>query len=524
MEEYKVLITTSGIGTRLGDLTKYTNKALVRVGKKPAISYIVEHYPLDVELVITLGYFGNQIRDFLSLAYPNRKFKFIEVDKYDGEGSSLGYSLLKAKNELQCPFIFHASDTIIDKKDLIKKPLVNWLGVCYKENTSQYRTVSFNHNNMIYDKGDMNSNFVYIGLAGINDYQKFWSALEKEYISNPNNSSLSDCHAINKMFINKWETYEYNNWLDIGNASDLKHSRELISDKFELLDKVDESIFIFENFVIKFFYDKTICLNRVKRAKELEGLVPKIIGFTDNFYKYKLAKGELLSSIISEPVFHNFLKFSKEKLWIKYDNSDEFKKKCNDFYFTKTLKRLDMFYKEHKIVDNECLINNISIPSLLSMINSIDKDWLCSNQEYQFHGDYILDNIILNENNDFTLLDWRQDFAGDLKNGDIYYDLAKLNHNLLFNHDIVNKGLFSITKENNNNNMSIIKCDILRSDKLTNCREILHEWIKENELDLKKVKVLTAIIWLNMSPLHDYKMGEFLYYFGLFNLYKALNN
>ena len=55
MEEYKVLITTSGIGSRLGDLTKYTNKSLVRVGDKPAISHIIESYPEDTKFVVTLG-------------------------------------------------------------------------------------------------------------------------------------------------------------------------------------------------------------------------------------------------------------------------------------------------------------------------------------------------------------------------------------------------------------------------------------------------------------------------------------
>ena len=90
-----------------------------------------------------------------------------------------------------------------------------------------------------------------------------------------------------------------------------------------------------------------------------------------------------------------------------------------------------------------------------------------------------------------------------------------MNHNLLFNHDIVHKGLYSVEKSE-----STIKCDILRSDILTNCREILHKWITTNGLDLKKVQTLTAIIWLNMAPLHDYKMGEFLYYFGRLNLYK----
>ena len=36
-----------------------------------------------------------------------------------------------------------------------------------------------------------------------------------------------------------------------------------------------------------------------------------------------------------------------------------------------------------------------------------------------------------------------------------------------------------------------IKCDILRSDILTNCREKLHKWILDNGLDLKKVQTLT---------------------------------
>ena len=115
MEEnsYKVIITTSGIGSRLGELTNYTNKSLIRIGKKPAISYIVEKYSNEIEIVVTLGYFGSHVKQFLNMTYPEKKFTFVEIDKYSGEGSSLAYSLLQAKELLQCPFIFHASDTLV---------------------------------------------------------------------------------------------------------------------------------------------------------------------------------------------------------------------------------------------------------------------------------------------------------------------------------------------------------------------------------------------------------------------------
>ena len=52
--QYKVLLTASGIGSRLGELTKFTNKSLVTIGNKPALAHIVEQYDADVEFVVTV--------------------------------------------------------------------------------------------------------------------------------------------------------------------------------------------------------------------------------------------------------------------------------------------------------------------------------------------------------------------------------------------------------------------------------------------------------------------------------------
>jgi NDP-sugar pyrophosphorylase family protein len=97
---FKVVITTSGIGSRLGEFTKYTNKSLLRIGSKPAISYIIENYPADTSFVITLGYYGEQVREFLEIAYPDHSFEFVTVDQYEGGKSSLLYSLSQAKHLL----------------------------------------------------------------------------------------------------------------------------------------------------------------------------------------------------------------------------------------------------------------------------------------------------------------------------------------------------------------------------------------------------------------------------------------
>jgi len=101
----------------------------------------------------------------------------------------------------------------------------------------------------------------------------------------------------------------------------------------------------------------------------------------------------------------------------------------------------------------------------------------------------------------------------------MYYDLAKLNHNLVVNHGIISDNLFLIEK-----NKDVITADIHRRQSLIDCQELYHRWLVESGYDLRKVKVLTCLIWLNMSGLHHHPLDEFLYYFGKYNLYRVLQD
>ena len=84
---YKIFIPSAGLGTRLGDLSKNLNKALVSIDNKPVISRVIEKFPKNVEIVMALGYKGQLIKNYLEMAHPDRVFNFVNVDNYSGPAS-----------------------------------------------------------------------------------------------------------------------------------------------------------------------------------------------------------------------------------------------------------------------------------------------------------------------------------------------------------------------------------------------------------------------------------------------------
>ena len=44
------------------------------------------------------------------------------------------------------------------------------------------------------------------------------------------------------------------------------------------------------------------------------------------------------------------------------------------------------------------------------------------------------------------------------------------------------------------------------------------EWVKSRNLSLLKIRELSALILLNIAPLHDKEYGTFLYYYGRYLL------
>lgn len=514
MAEYKVLLTTSGLGSRLGNITKFTNKSLVRIGNKAVISHIIETYPKDVEFIVTLGHYGSHVKQYLTLAHSDRKIQFVEVDNYMGEGSSLLYSISLCEQYLQCPFIFHACDTILPINYISDVNFSkNWSIGGSGNNSQSYRTVNCINGKIasINEKGEQNFDFVYVGVSGIYQYNIFWKIC-KDILQTVDTSDLSDCHVIRKM--SDFSIVEIDEWYDIGNIDSLKRTRSRIRGTINVLHKENENIFVFDNFVIKFFYNKKTCHDRVLRTLSLNGLIPRLIDSKENFYKYEYVNGDLLSESINLKKFSNLLKWSKNNLWIPKEDVQH-KDNALCFYRDKTIIRVQKFLEKYNLNDTEDCINGIQIPTMKQLLDEIDFYSIIGLYPTGFHGDFILDNILIDRDK-FVLIDWRQDFNGSIDSGDMNYDLAKLNHNLILNHEILSNGHFSISFEKD------ITCDVYVKKSLLDCKNLIKKFCESNNVSYNSIEILSSLIWINMSPLHEHPLDMFLYYFGKYNLFLNL--
>tara|TARA_Y100000593_G_C4322258_1_gene344532 strand:+ start:5462 stop:7048 length:1587 start_codon:yes stop_codon:yes gene_type:complete len=522
MTNYKVLLTTSGIGSRLGDLTKFTNKSLVTIGNKPAIAHIVEQYPEDVEFVVTLGYYGSHVKQFLEIAYPNRKFTFVNVENYDGEGSSLAWSQLCAKEHLQCPFIYNACDTIVTSALPNYTGTYNWVGTKPGSGSSQYDSITVGSGNNItsfHRKGHMDSTHFHIGLVGVSNFLDYWETMENLYNQNSSNRALNDVSVIEEMLANniEWKVIEFNEWFDIGNVAALKKAREFWKDKLNVLEKIEESISLVNGKVIKFFHNGEIVRKRVERNKLLGELAPRIVSNSENFYSYEFLDGDTASHVITPKKMKELIVWADTNLWSVGTPETNFSHHCRYFYDYKTRNRINLFLKKYSS-DGSHIINGIEVPPINKLLDDVPWDFLCSTKPNRFHGDFILDNIIIQPNGVFKLLDWRHEFGnGLLEAGDVYYDLAKMNHNLTVNHDIICRDFFEIQISGNN-----VTCDILRKDTLVKCNKVFIEEVRKLGYNINKVEMLTGLVWLNMAPLHHRPFDEFLFYYGKLKLFLAL--
>lgn len=509
---FRVCIPCAGTGSRLQELTRSVNKSLVGIANRPTLSHLIERFPQDAEFVIALGHKGHLVREFLELAYPERTFFFSEVSPFEGPGSGLGLSLLACREHLRQPFVFLSCDTLVDEP--IPAPDANWMGYAETPEIAQYRTIDVSTGTVrtICEKGEglPGRHKAYIGLAGIHNHARFWTAMET---GGATAIDTGEAHGIRALIDGGVLAHSFT-WHDTGNPTALAATRERFREPDEpnILDKPDEAIWFVGSSVIKFSNDPKFIANRVARVEQLDGFVPGVTGASRNMYRYDKVAGRVMSDVVTLPRFERLLDFSRT-FWTPAELAAParaaFRETCMRFYRDKTRERIDLFYRTFDRVDGEEPINGVAMPILASLLDRIDWAWMADGLPGRFHGDFHFENILCTADERFVFLDWRQDFGGDLTVGDIYYDLAKLLHGLIVSHELIARDLFRADWTTD-----AIAFDLHRKQSLVECERRFNTWLEESGYDRRKVRVLTALIFLNIAALHHYPYCLLLYALG----------
>jgi len=520
-----VVIPAAGIGSRLGSFTKNYSKAMCTLGPMPVISHIINKFSNDDEIIVLLGYKGDYLKQVVEICHPEKNIKFVNVDNFEGPGSGLGYSLSCAKDMLQKPFIFWSCDTVLPDLDINKLSYThNWMVGCKPDASmpfEQYRHIEAQANNNIKailpkDSIENKNSYNYVGVSFVYDYNDFWNAYKtnKEMFV----STGEVCGFLNIAANHNIKLYSTNKWIDCGNRKIFEKYKQEYSDKMveAVLEKPDESIWFIGNRVIKFHIDPKFIADRIKRhnllceKQKANGIViPELDTYSTNVYSYKRADGIIASSIITPKMLNDIL---EKYLDVEYEeiSNEEKLSIYKDFYYNKTISRINKYCNEYEDIDVDCVVNGVECMSATEIMSKVN--WEKASElgvfTNNYHGDFHLENILVN-NDKYVILDWRQNF-GKTYIGDVYYDIAKMWHSLIVNHNMVRQNLFSVDVISNNN----IRIDIHRTFIDTECERTLIEYIKNSQYDLRQSEFLTAVIFLNIAACHVYPYSKFLFYLG----------
>lgn len=513
----KIFIPCAGTGSRIYPYTKSINKSMVSVGLEPAINKIIAKVPESWEIIIALGYKSDLLREYLNTFYPERHINYVQVEPYEGPGSSLSHTINSCYEYLQSPFVFCSCDTLVIEN--FAEFCGNWVGVSPSEDCSQYRTIATKGTlaAAINEKGELTSQLAYIGLAGIDDYYLFWKGMRLSYPR-----TEGEVLGIQYLLHNRKDVYiKQFTWYDTGNLDSYSKANTyfLPDNPPNILDKEDEAIWFIDDSVVKFSTDINFIRGRISRSKFLQPFVPTIIAESDHFYSYQKVEGVVLSECINKPIFLSFLDVCTE-FWssaIHPQKESIFIDTCYDFYVNKTKQRVRQYLNRFNLEDKPETINGIPVPSFDEIFSCVDTTFLCQGIPARMHGDFHFENVLVeNKTNKLIFIDWRQSFGQLTEYGDVYYDLAKLMHGLIISHKVIHKDLYSFSRRD-----GCIMYDFYVPSSLLDCQKLFIDYLRNSGYSVQKVQMLTALVFLNISPLHHEPYCHMLYALGKQMLHSA---
>lgn len=134
----QAVILAAGRGTRMGVLTEACPKPMLPISGKPMLEWKLEMLPDAIdEVIITIGYLGEQIEAYFGTEWRGRKIRYVRHEKLDGTGGSI--SLVHKQGFLSGSVLVTMGDDLYWKNDL-ERLMQHDLAVlaCEMEDSSQF--------------------------------------------------------------------------------------------------------------------------------------------------------------------------------------------------------------------------------------------------------------------------------------------------------------------------------------------------------------------------------------------------
>lgn len=132
----QAVIMAAGLGTRMRPLTNHTSKGLLKIKGRPLLEWTFDFLPDQIkEVVITVNYLGDQIKNHFGDEWKGRKVKYVFQKELNGTGGAIH----ACKGILRDKFLVINGDDLFYKNDLEKLCREELAAMAYEvEDPSKY--------------------------------------------------------------------------------------------------------------------------------------------------------------------------------------------------------------------------------------------------------------------------------------------------------------------------------------------------------------------------------------------------
>ncbi len=220
------VILAAGQGTRMGELTKNTQKTMLPIKGKPKLAYTLENLPQEItDIVLIVGYRKEDIIDYFGNKYQNLKIHYVEQKELNGTGEAI----LLAKDIVNLEkFLVLSGDDLYRKKDLEKILKYDYsILTYYTENAENYGIMEEDENGFAKSVLER-PHHQKIGLVNTGAY-----VLSPKYFSYPpvyfSKTEAGLPQTLMSMYPDyKTKIIKTTHWQPFGNPEELKRAEERI--------------------------------------------------------------------------------------------------------------------------------------------------------------------------------------------------------------------------------------------------------------------------------------------------------